>query len=110
MTSQKLFQVLVVGGALIGAGCREEEDPARPDGGIGGADAPPGETDGGDTVADAPLSTDAMFTLDAPVDPGVDGGALMECGFCPNTECCVTGADGLPATRAGFVCCWGTSC
>ena len=109
MTSQKLFQVLVVGGALVGAGCREEE-PARADAGPGGSDGGPDETDAGGSVADAALPTDATFTLDVPATPGEDGGPLMECGFCPNVECCVTDADGNSVARAGFVCCWGTSC
>lgn len=108
-TSQKLFQVLVVGGALVGAGCREE-DPARPDGAVGGGDAGPGEADAASGVEDAGLPTDATMTLDVPETPGEDGGALMECGFCPNVECCVTDAAGNPVTRAGFACCWGTSC
>ena len=109
MTSQKLFQVLVVGGALVGAGCREEE-PARVDAGSGDPDAGPGENDAGGALTDVLLPTDATMTLDVPGTPGEDGGELMECGFCPNLDCCETDAAGNPVTRAGLVCCWGTSC
>lgn len=110
MTSHKLFQVLVVGGALVGAGCREE-DPGRADGGRGEPDGGPSDTDAGGTLADAALPTDATMTLDVPGDPGVDGGGdRVECGFCPNPGCCVPDDDGGMTIRPGFVCCWSTSC
>ena len=117
MTFQKLFQVLVVGGALLGAGCREEET-ARADAGSGGPDAPPtGANDAGPARADAAPPTDATAPADAPValdDAPLaldeDAGELVNCGICPTTECCVPGADGTSVTRAGFECCWGSSC
>jgi hypothetical protein len=109
MTSQKLFQVLVVGGALVGAGCREEE-PARADAGPAGRDGGPDETDAGGTLVDASLPTDATMTLDVPVTPGDDAGGLTECGFCPNPDCCVPDGAGGSMERPGFVCCWSTSC
>ena len=109
MTSRKLFQVLVVGGALVGAGCREE-DPPRADAGPGGPDAGPDETDAGGVLADAPLPTDATMTLDVPATPEGDAGGLVECGFCPNPDCCVPDDDGGSMARPGFVCCWSTSC
>lgn len=105
MTTHKLFQVLVVGGALLGAGCREEGG-GTPDAGAGGdPDAPPPTGDDAG-LSDAALPTDATMTL-----PDIDGGGdPVECGFCPNPECCETGADGVPREMPGFVCCWGTSC
>ena len=79
MDQTKLFQVLVVGGALLGAGC--------------GGPAP--------SAPDASES-DATAAIDG-------GGALVECGFCPN-DCCVPDGAGGSRARDGFVCCWATSC
>lgn len=48
-------------------------------------------------------------TEDAQRDGPDAGGALEECGFCPNEMCCVTDESGTH-TVPGLMCCWGTSC
>ena len=95
MDQTRLFKVLVLGGAMLGMGCLEE------------APAPPPEDDGGAVIADAAMGTDAAMVIPA-TDAALQGdaGELTECGFCPNEVCCHT--DGT--TRAGMMCCWGTSC
>ena len=85
MDQSKLFHVLVVGGALVGAGC-EGTAPGGGDARVVGDDA---------AVADA-TSAD-------------NDAALVECGFCPN-DCCVPDGMGGAHEREGFVCCWATSC
>ena len=87
MHGGKLFNVLVLGGAMLGLGCVES--------------APPAEDAGDSPVADSGPG----------VAPGADAGdELMECGFCPNDVCCDTDAAGESVTRPGMMCCWGTSC
>lgn len=90
MDTKKLFHALVMGGALLAAGC-ESEDAA--DGGGGQPDD-----------ATAPVADGGV----APSD--VDAAPPMECGFCPNEACCETAEDGTAREREGLVCCWGTSC
>jgi hypothetical protein len=92
MDVSKLFNVLVVGGAVLTAGGCDEDAPVEvPD--ARAANAP-----GGDAGQDAtPAQVDA-----APTE-------LMECGFCPN-DCCVMDEHGMSVPKDGFVCCWGTSC
>ena len=103
MNPAKLFQVPVIGGAMLGLGCVEEAPP------------PAGE-DAGETTSDASAGTDAATATDAATETdaamasGEDAGELMECGFCPNDECCETDEMGRSTTRAGMMCCWGTSC
>lgn len=93
MDVSKLFNVLVVGGAMLTAGGCTEDDPVEtPD--ARAANAPPGADAGQDA---APAQVDA-----APTE-------LMECGFCPN-DCCVMDEHGMSVPKDGFVCCWGTSC
>jgi len=89
MDHRKLFNVLVLGGAMLGLGCLEEDPPPPEDAG-------------------AAMSDDAGADVDA--SAGGDAGGLMECGFCPNEACCETDASGTSRTRAGMMCCWGTSC
>jgi hypothetical protein len=87
MNLEKLFKVLVMGGALIGC---DAEAPS-PDAAASDAAA----VDATDAVAvDATegMETDAM----------VDGGEAL-C-FCP-ADCC----DG-PTPKPGIECCWSTSC
>jgi hypothetical protein len=84
MDTTKLFHVLVVGGALL-AGCREDQ------------------------AGDAGAGADAGMAADAPA-AGEDAGDLVECGFCPNPDCCVTEPSGESHERPGMVCCWSTSC
>ncbi len=91
MNHTKLFRVLVMGGAMLAAGCETED---------GGDDGVVGD--------DASAPVDASPAVDAQAAAS-DGGALMECGFCPNEECCVTDEDGTHE-REGLMCCWGTSC
>lgn len=89
MDTKKLFHALVMGGALLAAGC-ESEDAAD-----GGGGQPEDAT--------APIADGR-----APSD--VDAAPPMECGFCPNEACCETAEDGTAREREGLVCCWGTSC
>lgn len=93
MDATRLFGVLVLGGAMIGLGCSDDAapDPDPPD---------PAAEDGGPPAVDA----------GGPADAGGAPGELIECGFCPNDECCEVDADGNSRTRAGLMCCWGTSC
>lgn len=93
MNHGKLFRVLVMGGAMWAAGCETNDE----DGPIAGDDASPPAVDA------APVTADAQA-------PSSDAGALTECGFCPNEECCVTDDEGSSHTREGMMCCWGTSC
>lgn len=104
MDHRKLFQVLVVGGALLGASCREEdEERAVVDAGAEADAGPTPVVDAGGGGGDAGLAGDAGQL------PEADAG-LEECGFCPNDVCCETGEDGVSRVRDGFMCCWGTSC
>ena len=89
MDHRTLFQVLVVGGALIGLACEER---AR-----------------GDADAAAPAA-DAGPTLEDGGEAPLDAGELEECGLCPNEACCVDDGAGGSRARDGFVCCWGSSC
>ncbi len=104
MDHQKLFQVLVIGGALLGAGCTERvpdsSDSAAPD---GGPDT---------SIADGAASDGASPPEDGAVADGATTGegGIEDCGFCPN-ECCVVDEEtGESREREGFMCCWGTSC
>ncbi len=98
MDSRKLFQLLVVGGALVAGGCREEQSTELSDAAT--TDAVVIREDASDGAA-----TDAPAALE-------DAGAveLINCGICPNTECCETDAAGASHTRDGMECCWGTAC
>ena len=119
MDPRKLFQVLVIGGALLGAGC--EDDATEPfsvdDAGETPADATAPRDSGstGDAAAraDASALADAAARADSAAGDaspaGGDAGDLVECGFCPN-DCCVDDGVGGQKARDGFVCCWGTSC
>lgn len=111
MDHRKLFNVLVIGGAMLGASCVEEPPGSGEDAGrepIVDAATPLG--DGGEPIADAgDPSTDAGSAPDA-ATPGADGGELTDCGLCPNEVCCETDASGESHTREGMMCCWGTSC
>lgn len=91
MDPQKLFRVMVVGGALL-VGCREEDL----------ADA------GDDRSSDSGAPQDVGAAPDVAAADG--GGEPMDCGLCPNTECCVTDGSGVAHEREGMMCCWGTSC
>lgn len=96
MDIAKLFGVLVVGGALL-VGCDSEGQPAPADAnGVnasGAADAAPGAADAAAGAADSAPTTE-----------------LQECGFCPNEACCEYDDEGVGSTKAGFECCWGTTC
>lgn len=129
MRGKKLFNLLVIGGSTLGlelaCGDLNDETPPVPfvqaDKGVGGTrdsgkppwlDANhPMVVDGmtaGDFTVDAQVSTPPdMATADAGTPPSTE---LTDCGFCPNTLCCETGQDGKPAVKAGFECCWSTSC
>jgi hypothetical protein len=100
MDHQRLFQVLVIGGALLGGGCTEA--PPR-----GGDDTGAPEGDAATPDAMAPMADSSPGDA---AQPDAMPGELVECGFCPN-DCCVTDeATGESRERAGFMCCWGTSC
>ncbi len=102
MDASKLFKVLVIGGAMLGLAC---EPAAVPDEDGGDArDAAP--TPGDAALADAASPEDGGSA----VAPGGDAGEPIECGLCPNDDCCETAADGTSTTRPGMMCCWGTSC
>jgi len=110
MDQRKLFQVLVIGGALLGVGCEEEasDPPAEHDAGdVADATTPAGD-DAGEATADASTHVADAATGDA-ATAAADAGELMNCGFCPN-ECCVDDGMGGQKARDGFECCWGTSC
>lgn len=97
MDHHKLFRVLVIGGAVLGTGCLEEEAP------VATADAA--------VVSDASAALDAARptpTADAAAAPA--DAALTECGLCPNEICCETDESGASQLREGFMCCWSTSC
>lgn len=108
MEYAKLWRVLVIGGAMLGMGCRQE--------------AAPPATDAGGELSDAATGTDAATGQDAAAMPGQDaavgvdaggadaGDAPVQCGICPNEECCVTDEMGTSSVREGMICCWGTSC
>ncbi|MBX3273450.1 MAG: hypothetical protein KF729_24515 [Sandaracinaceae bacterium] len=87
MDTSKLFQVLVVGGAMLGLGCVDSTLAS----------------DAGEEPTDA-----VVAATDAASD--VDAGEGTDCGLCPNELCCEAQPDGTRATRPGMVCCWGTSC
>jgi hypothetical protein len=117
MDHRKLFHVLVVGGAMLGLGCRDEDRTETSSLADGGDEAPDaGKADDG-TLADASTASDAGGDGDAgspaEIDAGngtADAGPLEECGFCPNDLCCVDDGTGSLMVRDGFACCWGTSC
>lgn len=100
MKHNKLFGVLVLGGAVLGLGCREENVVAQ-DGGLPMSDAAQAADDAASADDAAPAVGDAGATQDAP---------LMNGGFCPNDIGCEVGPDGQPRERAGLMCCWGTHC
>ena len=119
MTNRKLFNVLVIGGALMGAGC-DDPAPARDAGETAASDAAPasdataasdaaGARDSAIAVSDGGGDDATVARSDASATPA-DGGELMECGFCPNEHCCVTDESGESHARDGMECCWGTSC
>ncbi len=94
MDHHKLFRVLVIGGAVLGTGCFEDDAPVATGDAAVVSDA--GDTDQSTAIADA-----APEAVDA---------ALTECGFCPNEICCGTDESGASQLREGLVCCWSTSC
>lgn len=113
MDHRKLFHVLVIGGALLGAGCTDATPPevARDDASTGDpADAAARELADAATAGDdaGPPSADAAPAGDA--SASADAGELVECGFCPNDACCETDESGASRTREGMMCCWSTSC
>ena len=78
MRIEKLFQVLVVGGALLS----------------------------GATMANTPLSC-----VEEPQGFSLSEGQVeLEPIFCDQPEACVTDCQGKKKVKAGFECCWGTSC
>jgi len=103
MDHGKLFKVLVIGGAMLGMGCLEESPSPLADSGT----ALPDASMPSDASVVAP-GDDAAIGVDAGGDS--DAGELIVCGICPNEECCETDEMGNAATRAGMLCCWGTSC
>jgi hypothetical protein len=120
MDQRKLYQVLVIGGALVGLGCDEESARGAEDGGQRSETTPP-STDAGGAEPDAALADAAPLADAEAVDgprgmtdaaPGTAdaGGDLEDCGFCPNEWCCVDDGMGGPKARDGFECCWATSC
>lgn len=82
MQMEKLFQVLVVGGALLG-----------------GQSISLGETE----------NLNANF-MERGALQGATGAEELSPIFCTTEEACPKDANGQPKVKAGFVCCWGTSC
>lgn len=105
MKTNKLFSVLVLGGAMLGLGCREDSVTVD-------AAAPP--LDAAHTLADAAASSDGGAAAEAgstASDAAATGDVgPMNGGFCPNSIGCDTGPDGRSRERPGFMCCWGTHC
>ena len=94
----RLFNVLVVGGALVTFGCTGEDDNGKNEDELEVRDEE--SADASPSVADATSS----------LPDALEGSEELEnCGFCPN-ECCVTDELGNSAEKPGFECCWGTSC
>ena len=120
MDHRKLFHVLVVGGAMLGLGCRDEDRSETSGLADGGDPAPDGGGTDASALGDASgavVAGDGGPGADAGPAPGADAGAsaadagpLEECGFCPTDFCCVDDGEGGVAVRDGFMCCWGTSC
>lgn len=106
MTNRKLFNVLVIGGALMGAAC-DDPAPTHDAGEAQASDASPG---GDSAVAASDGGGDATVARSDGSATPADGGGPMDCGFCPNEHCCVTDESGESHARDGMVCCWGTSC
>jgi hypothetical protein len=129
MRGKKLFNLLVIGGSTLGLelACGDLDNGPLPDtaqvvesdkGVSKLADGgKPAWLDGSQPlIVDSRVGSDSFFDASVPaelgtVDAGVDSsGELANCGFCPNTLCCETGQGGEPKVKAGFECCWGTSC
>lgn len=129
MNASKLFQVLVVGGAMLGTGCTspppvlsgadaqspgaDAQSPGA-DAQSPGADARSAGADARSPSDDAATAHDGATRADAPsaaadVQLGGDA-ALVDCGLCPNELCCEPDGAGRARTRAGMMCCWSTSC
>ncbi len=90
MSLDKLFGVLVMGGALLAVGGCSDEDRDDGQGPLTGApDAAPG-------------------SADATPSPG-DGGELAPC-FCNVDACCERDESGAGTLQPGFECCWSTTC
>lgn len=88
MDIQKLFRVLVVGGASLASGCSTPSQPTS----TGSA--------GDDDVPDR-VATAAEPMADEPGAPAED-----ETCFCNDDADCCDGDE----VREGFTCCWSTSC
>lgn len=106
MQIKRLFEVLVIGGAMLGC-----EDPVAPvdSGGIADSalvDSAPETPDGAADTSLADTSFGAPPDEDVGFDAGSDAGELINGGICPNDTAC----DSEGALRAGFECCWGSSC
>lgn len=89
MEFKRLFNVLVIGGAMLG--CGDETSPV--DSGMAS------DTSAADTsAADSQGPVQDVGFADS-------GGELIDGGFCPNDLACSDGE-----LRPGFECCWSTSC
>ena len=100
MDCRKLFQVLVIGGAMLG--CTES---------VQTLDSGP-TNEGGDSSASdarAPAADSTVLAQDSDASVPTNGDPV-DCGFCPNEVCCESDESGSSELRDGFVCCWGTSC
>lgn len=108
MDVKRWFNVLVIGGAMLGC---TEPDPSQPpvDAAVAVEDGgSPSLEDGGLTDAGPTTTADAGVGVDAggapgPTDAGVDGSLVL----CPGEDDAF--CEGGEA-RPGLVCCWGTSC
>lgn len=113
----KLFRVLVIGGASLGAGLGCGDDvtgkPAAADTAIVQRDSRPivdtvKANDTGVLAVDRGLGADQTSPADlgVPADTAdVPDAALTNGGFCPNDVACENGK-----VKKGFYCCWSTSC
>lgn len=105
MKLNRLFGVLVIGGSLLATQPRcGQEDELDAEARLPGPTAS-GPPDAG-TAADAGEQVDAGSI--ATFDAGVTQPDLCFCG--PAVACCESHDGGASAVRAGFFCCWGTSC
>ena len=82
MQIERLFQVLVIGGALLaGSGMAESVQPA----------------------------TNEVPDFFSPMERRLESRELQPI-LCDKADACVVGSNGKKKVKEGFECCWGTSC
>lgn len=88
MNTQKLFHVLVLGGAMLSG------SP------LALGDTPSGEVAENPSCVSAPSADEGQAPFDEELKPA----------FCNQPGACVAGPGGKKIVKEGFFCCWNTTC